>query len=53
VQIPCTQGTSPKNSTLQGASQKKKKLQEEKQNSPTLQGSINLFTLNIITKIFI
>ena len=41
----CTQGASPKNSTLQGASQKKKNYRGEKQNTPTLQGGINLFTL--------
>jgi hypothetical protein len=42
----CTHEASPKNSTLQGASQKKKKnYRGEKQNSPTLQRGINLFTL--------
>jgi hypothetical protein len=33
----CTHRASPKNSTLQKASQKKKKLQGKKQNSPMLQ----------------
>jgi hypothetical protein len=48
VQIPCIQGGKPKKFTLQGANQKKKNYRGEKQNSPTLQGGINLFTLIFI-----
>jgi hypothetical protein len=37
--------------TLQGANQKKKKLQGEKQNPSTLQGVINLFTHYILSEL--
>jgi hypothetical protein len=48
VQIPCSQGGKPKKFTLQGTNQKKKNYMGEKQNSSTLQGGINLFTIKFI-----